>query len=150
LGVAILGFISFASIYFNGLLAILFVFVVPGVAFVRFFDIPSFPQRWFVVFLSSLTANHLFVTLIAALHLNPLHAYRAAAAALIAILVLAKLKEASGSTTPTWQGRSTVLRSDLGWLLLSLAILSLAYINVWKHGVPNIFEGGDVSVSWNV
>jgi hypothetical protein len=44
-----LGLIGFASIYFNGLLAILFVFVVPGVVLVRFFDIPSFPQRWFVV-----------------------------------------------------------------------------------------------------
>jgi hypothetical protein len=92
LGVVILGFIDFASIYFNGLLAILFVFVVPGVVFVRFFDIPSFPQRWFVVFLSSLTANHLFVTLIAALHLSPLHAYRAAAAALIVFNALARLK----------------------------------------------------------
>jgi hypothetical protein len=145
-----LGLVGFAPIYLNGLLAIFFVFVLPGLVFVRFFDIPSFPQRWFVVFLSSLTANHLFVTLIAALHINPLYAYRAATAVLIAILVFARLKEITGSTTPIWRGRSIVLRSDLGWLLLSLAVLSLAYINVWKHGVPNIFEGGDVSVSWNV
>ena len=145
-----MGLIGFAPIYFNGLLAIFFVFVLPGVVFVRFFDIPSFPQRWFVVFLGSLTANHLFVTLIAALHVNPSYAYRAATAVLIAILVFAKVKETTESTTPVLRGRSVVLRSDLGWLLLSLVVLSLAYINVWKHGVPNIFQGGDVSVSWNV
>ena len=145
-----MGLIGFAPIYVNGLLAIFFVFVLPGVVFVRFFDIPSFPQRWFVVFLGSLTANHLFVTLIAALHVNPLYAYRAATAVLIAILVFAKVKETTESTTPVLRGRSVVLRSDLGWLLLSLVVLSLAYINVWKHGVPNIFQGGDVSVSWNV
>ena len=29
-------------------------------------------------------------------------------------------------------------------------MLGLTYFNVWKHGVPNIFQGGDVSVSWNV
>src|SRR5712672_4622918 len=87
--------VAFASIYLNGLLAIFFVFVLPGVVFVRFLDIPSFPQRWFVIFLSSLTANHLFVTLIAALHVNPLHAYRPASVALIAILVFAKVKEAT-------------------------------------------------------
>ena len=85
-----LGLIGFSPIYLNGLLAIFFVFVLPGAVFVRFFDIRSFPQRWFVVFLSSLTANHLFVTLIAALHVNPSYAYRAATGALIAILVLQK------------------------------------------------------------
>ena len=145
-----MGLVGFAPIYLNGLLAIFFVFVLPGVVFVRFFDIRSFPQRWFVVFLSSLTANHLFVTLIAAVHVNPLYAYRGATAVLIAILVFAKVKETTESATPVLRGRSVVLRSDLGWLLLSLVVLSLAYINVWKHGVPNIFEGGDVSVSWNV
>ena len=46
-----MGLIGFAPIYFNGLLAIFFVFVLPGVVFVRFFDIASFPQRWLVVFL---------------------------------------------------------------------------------------------------
>jgi len=40
------------------LLAIFLVFVLPGLVFVRGFDIASFPQRWLVVFLSSLTANH--------------------------------------------------------------------------------------------
>ena len=59
-----MGLVGFAPVYLNGLLAIFFVFVLPGVVFVRFLDIPSFPQRWFVIFLSSLTANHLFVTLI--------------------------------------------------------------------------------------
>jgi len=51
-----LGLIGFSLIYLNGLLAIFFVFVLPGAVFVRFFDIRSFPQRWFVVFLGSLTA----------------------------------------------------------------------------------------------
>jgi hypothetical protein len=40
--------------------------------------------------------------------------------------------------------------SDLRWSLLSIVVLGIAYINVWKHGVPHVFEGGDISVSWNV
>jgi uncharacterized membrane protein len=27
--------------------------------------------------------------------------------------------------------------------------VALAYFNVWKHGVPNVFDGGDVSINWN-
>ena len=33
-----------------------------------------------------------------------------------------------------------MLLSDIGWLLLSLVVISLAYFNVWKHGVPNVFR----------
>jgi hypothetical protein len=40
--------------------------------------------------------------------------------------------------------------SDIKWLLGSLTVLCFAYFSVWKHGVPNIFQGSDVSVSWNV
>ena len=43
-----------------------------------------------------------------------------------------------------------MLRSDIGWLLLSLVVISLTYFNIWKHGVPNVFVGSDVAVSWNV
>ena len=50
------GFLGFAPIYVNGLLAIFFVFVLPGLVLVRAFDIPGFPQRWLTIFLSSLVA----------------------------------------------------------------------------------------------
>ena len=80
------GFFGFAPIYLNGLLAIFFLFVLPGMVLVRAFDIPNFPQRWLAVLLGSVTFNHLFVTLIAALHLDPLQTYRAVTAALIVAL----------------------------------------------------------------
>jgi hypothetical protein len=141
------GLIGFAPVYLNGLLAIFFVFILPGLAFVRAFNIPNFPQRWFVVFLSSLTANHLLVVLIATLHLDPLLVYRAVACALIAFLIFATVSGRVGSEALRYQSQSTVLPSDIAWLLLSLVVLCLAYFNVWKHGVPNIFEGGDLSAS---
>jgi hypothetical protein len=81
------GFIGFAPIYLNGMLALFFVFVFPGIVFVRAFSTLNFPQRWLIVFLSSLTANHFLVTLIAALHFNPLETYRIVAAALIVALL---------------------------------------------------------------
>ena len=143
------GLIGFAPVYVNGVLALLFVTVLPGLVFVRAFNIPGFPQRWFVIFLSSLTANHLLVTLIAALHLNPVQTYRATAVVLIAALILLAARGRAGSGTPGHRGGSIVLLSDLRWLILSLVVLGFAYLNVWKHGVPNIFEAGDVSVSWN-
>jgi hypothetical protein len=143
------GLLGFAPVYVNGVLALLFVTVLPGLVFVRAFSIPDFPQRWFVVFLSSLTANHLLVTLIAALHLNPVQTYRVTAVVLIAALILLAARGRARSGTPAYGGGSTVLLSDIRWLALSLVVLGLAYINVWKHGVPNIFEAGDVSVSWN-
>ena len=144
------GFLGFAPIYVNGLLAILFVCVLPGLVLVRALDIPDFPQRWFVIFLSSLTANHVLVTLIAAFHLDPLTTYRIVAAALIAFLIFATVRQSAGSGSQVHRDRSVVSRSDVGWLLLSLVVISLAYFNVWKHGVPGIFVGSDVAVSWNV
>jgi hypothetical protein len=143
------GFIGFAPIYLNGMLALFFVFMLPGLVFVRAFSIASFPQRWLVVFLSSLTANHFLVTLIAALHFDPLETYRAATLALIAILIFATVRARARSGTPVYRGASIACLSDIGWLLLSLTVLGFAYVNVWKHGVPNIFEEGDVSASWN-
>ena len=139
------GLIEFAPIYLNGVLALFFVFVLPGLVFVRAFSISSFPQRWFVVFLSSLTANHLLVSLIAALHLDPLQTYRVVAVALLAVLIVATIRGKAGSGPPA----SIILLSDIGWLALSLFVLGFAYLEVWKHGLPNIFEGGDVSISWN-
>lgn len=47
------GFLGFASIYANGLLAIFFIFVLPGLVIVRAFDIPDFPQRWLVIVLAA-------------------------------------------------------------------------------------------------
>ena len=51
------GFIGFAPIYLNGVLALFFVLVFPGLVFVRAVRISNFPQRWFAVFLISLAAN---------------------------------------------------------------------------------------------
>jgi hypothetical protein len=143
------GLIGFAPIYLNGVLALFFALVLPGLVFVRAINISNFPQKWFVVFLSSLTANHLLVTLIAALHLDPVETYRAAAVALIAVLILAALRERAGLGLPASRSASVVLLSDIRWLVFSLIVLGVAYINVWRQGVPNIFEGGDVSYSWN-
>ena len=140
------GLLSFFPIYVNGLLAIFFVFVLPGSVLVHAVNIPSFPQRWLVVFLSSLTANHLLVTLIAQLHLNPLGTFRAVTAALILVLTILIARKAR---TTAVAGGSIMRGSDAIWLTGSLVVLCFTYLNVWKHGVPNIFQGGDVSVSWN-
>ena len=35
------------------------------------------------------------------------------------------------------------------WLVGSLVVLGFTYLNIWKHGVPNVFQGSDVSASWN-
>lgn len=143
------GFLGFAPIYLNGLLAIFFVFVLPGLVLVRAFDIPSFPQRWLVILLSSLTTNHLLVTLIATFHLDPLQTYRAVAAVLILILIVAAVMRRAGVRTPACCGEAIVQLSDIGWLLLSLLMLGIAYINIWKHGVPAVFDDTDLSASWN-
>src|SRR5882757_4910765 len=92
------GFLGFAPIYLNGVLGIFFVFVLPGLVLVRAFDIPNFPQRWFVILLSSVTFNHLFVTLIALLHLDPVTAYRAALATIVAILFFSRLRVGARGT----------------------------------------------------
>jgi len=144
------GFLGFAPIYVNGLLAIFFVFVLPGLVLVRVFDIPNFPQRWLVVLLASLTFNHLLAKLIAVFHLDPLQTYRAVAAALIAVMLFMIARKAVASRAPLESGASILLLSDLKWLVGSLVVLGFTYFNVWKHGVPNIFQGSDVSVSWNV
>jgi hypothetical protein len=141
------GLLAFFPIYLNGLLAILFVFVLPGVVFVQALNIVSFPQRWLVVFLSSLTASHLLVTLIAQLHLDPLQTLRAVTAALIVTLTVLIARKAR---TATPASGCIMRKTDAIWLASSLVVLCFTYFNVWKHGVPNIFQGGDVSVSWNL
>jgi hypothetical protein len=143
------GFLGFAPIYVNGLLAIFFVFVLPGLVLVRAFDIPDFPQRWLVIILGSLTANHLLVTLIAAVHLDPLTTYRTVAAVLILTLIIAAVMRRAGASTPACRGEAIVQLSDIGWLLLSLLVLGIAYINIWKHGLPAVFDDTDLSASWN-
>jgi hypothetical protein len=143
------GFLGFAPIYVNGLLAIFFVFVLPGLVLVRAFDIPDFPQRWLVILLSSLTANHFLVTLIATFHLDPLWTCRAVAAALVLILLAAAVLRQTGARPTAASGESIVQLSDLGWLLLSLLVLGIAYHNIWKHGVPAVFDDTDLSASWN-
>jgi hypothetical protein len=141
------GLIGNAPIYVNGLLSLLFVFVLPGLACASLFRIPDFPQRWFVVFLSSLIANHALVTLIAAFHLDPLLTYRIVACVVIVVPVVAMIVRRSRPVSSL--ERSTLQASDLGWFAASLVALAITYFNVWKHGVPNIFIGGDVLVTWN-
>lgn len=143
------GLIPLAPIYLNGVLALLFVFVFPGIVIVRAFSVPSFPQRWFIIFLSSLSANHVLVTLIAALHFNTLQTYRVGGAALIVVLLCMTVLKGSAPGVLARQASSSIGPSDVKWLLGSIVVLGFAYFNVWRHGVPNIFEGGDVSVSWN-
>lgn len=143
------GFLGFAPIYVNGLLAIFFVFVLPGMVLVRGFDIPDFPQRWLAVFLGSVTFNHLLVTLIALLHLDPVAGYRAAAAAMVAAVLFLAIKDRRAPQGHRSAGAATVTLADIRCGLLSLAVLGLAYFSVWKYGVPHVFGEGDVSISWN-
>lgn len=142
------GFLGNAPIYVNGLLSLLFVFMLPGLALAALLRIPDFPQRWFAIVLTSLLASHLLVTLIAAFRLDPLLVFRAACILIIALVTIAWMPRSRASAAMSRQ-RATVQTSDLGWLLAGLATLGLIYFNVWKHGVPNIFSGGDVLVSWN-
>ena len=135
------GFLGFAPIYVNGLLAIFFVCVLPGLVLVRAFDIPDFPQRWFVIFLSSLTANHFLVTLIATLHLDPLTTYRIVTTVLIALLIFATVRKAAGSGNPVYRDRSVVLLSDIGWLLLSLVVISLRLLQRLETRRPQCIPG---------
>jgi len=83
------GLIGNAPIYVNGLFSLLFVFMLPGLAFASLFRIPDFPQRWYAIFLVSLITNHLLVTLIAAFRLDPLVTYRVAACIVILLPVTA-------------------------------------------------------------
>ncbi|MET3968726.1 hypothetical protein [Bradyrhizobium sp. S3.9.1] len=142
------GIMGPAPVYLNGLAALLFIFALPGVAIIYWFPLPHFPQRWLAVVLSSLTANYFLVTLIAQFHLDPLLTYRALMIATVVALVCMTLRSTMISSRK--RGNSVVSSSDWKWLLGSVLVLSFTYWNVWKHGVPNVFQGSDVSVSWNV
>jgi hypothetical protein len=143
------GLIGNAPIYVNGLLSLLFVFVLPGLACASLFRIPEFPKRWFAVFLASLIANHSLVTLIAAFHLDPLLTYRMMAGVVIMTLIVSVIVRRSWSGPSPLMVKSTLYAKDLGWFLASLVALAITYYNLWKHGVPNVFHGGDTMVSWN-
>jgi hypothetical protein len=143
------GLIGFAPIYVNGLLALLFVLVLPGLVAVGATSISNFPQRWFIVFLLSLTANHLVVTAIAALQLDPLLTYRCLAALAVAVLIVQLVRGRVGPQAAARHGASAICSRDIWLIVLTLALLSVTYLDVWRHGVPNTFEGGDVSYSWN-
>ena len=144
------GLIAPAPLYVNGVLSLLFVFVAPGLALVSALNIPSFPQRWLVVFLGSVVTNYLMVTLIAAFHLDPLLTYRIAALLLVGVPIAAAMARRIRAHPPAFSGGGAALSSgDLRWLLAGVLAVALAYFNVWKHGVPNVFDGGDVSINWN-
>lgn len=143
------GLIGAVPIYLNGLLSLLFVFVLPGLAFASVFRITEFPQRWFVVFLTSLIANHLLVTLIATFRLDPLVSYRVAMCIVIVAPIAVSMMRRFRPGTPASVARSTLSASDLGWFVASLTTVAITYFNIWKRGVPRVFAGGDVLVSWN-
>ena len=141
------GLIGNAPIYLNSVLSLLFVFALPGLALVSFLNIQSFPQRWLVVLLTSLTVSHAMVVLVAAFHLEPLLSFRVAVAMIVVALIAGTIRQRyrpDGST-----GASTLNASDLRLLLIGLVALGLTYFNLWKNAVPNVFGEGDVSISWN-
>ena len=141
------GLIGNAPIYLNGVLSLFFIFVLPGLALVSFLHIPSFPQRWVAVLLTSLTVSHALVVLVAAFHLDPLTSFRTAVAALVVALVAGTIRQ---RYRPNGAASASMLNaSDLRLLLIGLVVLGLTYFNVWKNAVPNVFGEGDVSISWN-
>ena len=81
-------------------------FVLPGMVLVRAFDIPNVPQRWLAMFLGSVTFNHLLVTLIALLHLDPLTSYRVVTAALIAAQLFMMARRVAAPGTSAQPGTS--------------------------------------------
>ena len=143
------GFLGFAPIYVNGLLAIFSVFVLPGMVLVRALDIPNVPIRWLAILLGSMTFNHLFVVLIAQLHLDPLGSYRVAVAAMVTALLVLAFTDRRPPKDGRSAGAAVITQQDIRCGLLCLAVLALAYFNVWKYGVPHVFGEGDVSISWN-
>ncbi len=143
------GFLGFAPIYLNGLLAIFFIFVLPGLVLARAFDIPDSPHRWLAAFLSSVVANHVLVTLVAQFYLDPLTTYRIVAAVLVAALIFMMVRKGVASRAPAPPGVSILLLSDVKWMVGSLIVLGFTYFNIWKHGVPNIFQNSD-PVNWNL
>jgi hypothetical protein len=143
------GLIGNAPIYVNGLVSLLFVFVLPGLACAPLLKIPGFPHRWFAIFLTSLIANHLLVTLIAAFHLDPLLSYRVAAGVVVVALALPMIARARQDAAGATLHASDIRVADIGWFLASLVALAATYFNLWKHGVPSIFDGSDPLVSWN-
>jgi hypothetical protein len=145
------GMLEFAPVYLNGLLALFCVFVLPGMLFVRAFSVPNFPQRLLIIILASLFANYLVVVLIAALHIDPLETYRCVGLAVVSTLVCLTIMDIFSRKAPLGMHHrgAVVQKSDVIWLVASLAIICLAYFNIWKRGVPNIFGEGDVSISWN-
>ncbi len=146
----VVGLVSTAPVYLNGLFALLCIFLLPGTILVRAFDISEFPLRMLVALLSSLIANHFLVTLIAALHLNPQATYRVvffsliAAGACLSIMDLLRRRAPLGLHS----GGAVAHTSDLLCLLMSSALLWFAYRDAWAKW-PNIFADGDVAVSWN-
>jgi hypothetical protein len=144
------GLVSIAPVYLNGLLALFCIFLLPGTILVRAFDIPNFPLRMLVSFLSSLIANHFLVVLIAALHLKPLATYRVVFFFLIALWAYLSIMDILQRRAPLGlhYGRAVAQTSDLLCLVASSALLWFAYRDAWASW-PNIFAAGDVAVSWN-
>jgi hypothetical protein len=145
------GLVSFAPVYLNGIMAVFWVFTIPGLILVRAFGVLDFSQRLLAVILCSLTVNYLLVVLIATLHLNALDTYRCVVLATIAALACLYIVDVSGRKAPFGLSCNSakIRKLDLRWLAFSFVVLCIAYFNIWKSGVPHIFGEGDVSISWN-
>jgi len=131
-------------IYLKGLLALFFIFVLPGLLVVRALKVDDFPQRWFAVFLSSLLINHFTVTIIALLGVKPIEIYNAMVLCFLVALIVLEVRRPNKFA----RAASEVRSSDVFWLLISLIVVAVTYLDVWRHGVPNAFDDGDVSLSW--
>ena len=144
------GIISNGPVYLNGLLSLFFIFLLPGFVIVRLFNIPNFPQRLFVVLLSSLTVNHLLVVLIATLGFSPAETYRTLTLALAVAWTCLGIMDANYWTAPyQLKSRGSHAKiSDFVWLAVSVGVLSIAYLDLWMTA-PRAFLSGDVAVSWN-
>src|SRR5882724_6797482 len=134
------GLIAFAPWYVNGVLALFCVFALPGLVLAKAVLMDNFPLRWLIIFLASLATNHFLVTAIALFQLDPVNSYRAA-------IILATAALAFSFRRSLRSIKIELI--DVGWFSLSIVVLGFAYFNIWKHGVPHVFEGGDVSASWN-
>jgi hypothetical protein len=145
------GLIGFAPVYLNGVLALVWLFTMPGLLVVRAIDIVNFPLRLLAIILSSLTANYLLVVLIATLHLSPLLTYQGVVLVLTSALAFLTASDIGAGRAPfrLRNNGALLLEHDVRWLVFSLIVLGFAYFNIWRRGVPGIFGEGDLSISWN-
>lgn len=135
---------EYVPLYLKAVLALIIIFVLPGLLVVRVLKIDELPRRWFVVFLSSLAVNHLAVIIIALLGAKPTGFYGGMVLCFVVALIILEVRQPKFSSAA-----SEIRLSDVFWLLVSLIVLAATYSEIWQHGVPSAFDNGDVSINWN-